>query len=264
MFVPSCDDEPPEPLIEGIAGDFNAVAVIDAGIAFRVPVRRVSPIRTPTISPKSKKRELRALRSYVLVASLLDSRCALETLASVWQSSVRSLGYRSRCLETPRTVKGPVASRPASLIIPRPVTVSPTCPEPAVTTKSLVHDAAPPEKEQVCIPTIVVTPPPPSDIDWACYNAVPTPQNAAHGKLLTVPDRDLRVINRYGRSNHSFGGSFQAKSSLPWCRSKQPSLAAVPASRPQVAVTCSTPVRRPPFVDEEDDDVIDLGPTWSG
>jgi len=267
MFVPSTDDEPPEPIIEGIAGRFNAITVIDAGITFRIPVRRPPAARANAASSKSRKREFRGLRSYILVASLLDSRRALQCFASLWKSSVRSLAYKPPCSETFCTGKGPVASQPALVARGRRVTTSVTFPEPALT-KCHIEDVKAiitPEKQSICLPLIVITPPSLNDVDWTCHNAVPTPQNAAHGKLLTVPDRDLKVINRYGLSRNSFGSSYQGNARLPWNRSrlcKRPSQAVIPVKRPPVAVTCAL-VRARPFVDEEEDEV-DLGPTWSG
>jgi len=221
-------------------------------------VPRFSTVRAPLVSFKSKKRELRAWRSYILVANLPDDRCALQCLASAWKSSVRSLTYKPPCWEVACTVKEPATSQAALVARSRRVTTSATA-----LTRCIIEDprtTVPPEKETVCLPTIVITPPPPSHIDWASGNAVPTPQNAAHGKLLTVPDRDLKVINRYGRFSSSLGSSFKGRSRLPWSPptpSKQPSQASVPAKRPQLA-------RRISFVDEEDDEVVDLGPTWSG
>lgn len=265
MTVVSCDDEPPEPLIEDIANNFNTVTLFNCGVVLSVPVRHLPTVRSFRASPKNRKREFRALRSYVWVATLLDNRCALQCFASVWKSSVRSLTYKPPCWEIPAAESIAVDFQPDCVVSTshRVATVPPALPEPVVTQTTLddhkINISA--EKEHLCLPSIVITPPLPTDIDWTWHNTVPTPQNAARGNLLTVPDPDCAISNRRGQGSTFSNRGYLAVSRHAWKSLPRNNDSKV-AKRTQ-PVTC-TPIRRSSFVEMEDDEEVDLGPTWSG
>jgi len=199
------------------------------------------------------------MRSYIWVATLLDNGCALRCFASAWRSSVRSLTYRPPYLEIFRAEKDSLTSHQDLVVTPRRVAVYPAPHKPAAP-RSVLDDHKiniPVDEESPSFPRIVITPPPANDVDWAQHNVVPTPQKAAGGNLLTVPDLDHAMS--YHRSHASAPSKRGLFSGRYACMPRSTQLN---SAKRQQSVICA--IKRPSFVEEEDDEVVDLGRTWSG
>jgi len=114
------------------------------------------------------------------------------------------------------------------------------------------------DQETVHIPRIIVTPP--DDDSSSSLNAIPTPQNAAFGNQLTVPDPESKVINR-SITEDPFSDGFRAEDSPPDSSTRTDGEA--DAGDTEVCdgiTTCAS------LDDEDNEDVtaLGLGPTWSG
>jgi hypothetical protein len=113
------------------------------------------------------------------------------------------------------------------------------------------------------IPRIVVTPP--AGQDLASFNQVFTPQDAGHGNLLTVPDPDLEVINQSGHARTLFDSPYLRRErlySFPGAckKARRPPVLA----RKDAILTCVTRESSLGTLQEDEDEALDLGPTWSG
>jgi len=118
------------------------------------------------------------------------------------------------------------------------------------------------EQRTLQVPRIVVTPP--DDDSSASVNAVPTPQNAAFGNQLIIPDLEFKVINRRIPEN-PFSDDVRAED----YRTESP--ARLDDERDSDDSEHSYGVHGGAILmqgDEEDEDedaaALGLGPTWSG
>lgn len=119
-----------------------------------------------------------------------------------------------------------------------------------------------PFKQEKSIPHIIITPPPVVPSHQASVNTVPTPQDAAFGNQLTVPDPEFAVINTWKNlSSDTFkvdeSGSFADDPSSSFGGCSSPSW-----GDPEDA---DDMVKYASWEEEEDDaSTLGLGPTWSG
>lgn len=234
------------------------MTLVAAGITLGLSPTRLRTARTTSCN---RKRDFRPVRSHDLVATLLDEGYALHRFASLWGGAIRSLHYKLPYCEISRTIRFSVDAKAVS--VPRSVVASsPTLHELPVTSDS-PRTVPSPRSSHFCLPRIVITPPSDEGPPSARPNEVPTPQDAAHGNLLTVPDPDLHVINRSGRARTLFDSPYLRRERLysyPGA-CKKPRIPLFPARKPSV-VTCV--IQKPVPAEEDEDEIIDLGPTWCG
>jgi len=262
----SCDDEPPEPLIDRPRDHFGYITLVEAGIALRVSPLRSTTARTNPSKRGVKARALRPLRSFVLLATLLDEGHALQSFASLWRSSVRSLQYKQPYWEISRAVRvigdlKPLAASPLCSLAPSAV-LSKSCLTPEISSDGVIDSS--PGEWSFSIPRIVVIPPSEEDLALS-LNQVPTPQDAGYGNLLTVPDPELEAINQSGLPRTLFDSPYFRRERLYSFPGACKEIGIPPVlAKESTVVTCLARISTLETLGEEEDEVLDLGPTWSG
>ncbi|GJJ07526.1 hypothetical protein Clacol_001728 [Clathrus columnatus] len=254
MIIPPCEDEPPEP------DEQTRSLVSPDESAFLWHSRALFILQCEVKTQASSKLESRSGHSSSLISIHIihNDRYIPQRLSIVWKKALNSLEYFPLSRELSAVAKIRTQEAP----VPR---ISPYDSVDAIddhVSKNLSSDIVPKVSalgETFCIPTIIITPPPETSdgaVNISC-NAVPMPQDSGSGAYLTVPDFDSKVTNNWhgcerrrvttvGRSdvlvNHE-GSSRKV------------------GAYPKFDITTS---RNYAFLDDEDEEPIDLGPTWCG
>jgi len=190
----------------------------------------------------------------------------VQWLALVWKGVIRSFDYNSFYCDHPHTAAFRITQTQKTLVTfgqiapAERVTITKESLEDFPTTSSRQVSPAFLNKESFCIPIIIVTPPPSNDDIYATLNAVPTPQDAAFGDQLTVPDPEFQVINCRGH-----GGCFSDSTGVDEWDLDLVVHGGISNTDDAVKreLTSIGISQRNKFEDDEDIE-LDLGPTWSG
>lgn len=256
----SCNDNVAGP---GAKGELGAPTLAEGGAGFALySSSLVSILRMVNPSAKSKLRTVRVYkRAYIPPPPLYRvGKYALQGLIA-WKDIIRSLEaqYTPSYWELAYATKT-YASQAAlvvfrqvflsivQILIQRPVTN-------ALTKTSL--PPSPLNQDSLGVPQIIVTPP--ANDNSASLNVVPTPQDAAFGNQLTVPDPEFKVINCRTHED-PFSDASQAE------EYRSDSLSCF-GDGPGDAEKCDEVIKCVSWEDEDEDEevaAICLGSTWSG
>ncbi|KAF8591490.1 hypothetical protein K439DRAFT_1611150 [Ramaria rubella] len=244
MIIPSCNDDS---VRLAVIGGRDVLTLVEVRVHSALTLPPV--LRMFDSSTTSKLRTTRASRAYILPTLSKDRKDAPSDLIR-WNDVIHPLGTQYappywELVHATRIYASQVAfklSRHVLLSIIGIVT-------PQLVTHALIEvvrnsSLAPPKQVTLDIPRIIITMP---DDSPAFCDVVPTPQNAAFGNQLTVPDPQLQVVNCQCHED-SLSGRFRGNE---------------PVDGSGVCDSGGS-VEYSPWKEEDEEDELDLASTWSG
>lgn len=226
----------------------------------------LSVFRMLSSSMQLTLRTIPALRAYIPVTTPAKGGCALQGLVA-WNDVIHSLEMLLRHWEVTCATKTTKTAQDAHLVFQRVLlSVVGQIDTPHFGPNAL-HRPPSITPQAGDIPYIVVTPPTNASSNTTSINMVPTPQDAAFGNLLTVPDPEFAVINACESHEDSYADKIRLGELDLYPGSPFGSFGGNPSSswgEPEMLETDDEDVTCESWEEDGEAGVLGLGPTWSG